>query len=71
MIEHLQLKAYQLKAPTLKNVDIIKVQLLQCLIHHWKGLDLETVEYDNHQDPTPSAETIPSQNLNPLNIKRK
>ena len=68
MIKHPQLKAYQLKLPIRKNVDIIKVQLLQGLIHHWKGHDLETVDYDYHQGPTPSAETKPSQNLRTLNM---
>ena len=32
--------------------------------------DLKIVDYDFQQDPTPSAETIPSQNLNPSNTYR-
>ena len=32
------------------------------MIHHWRGLDLEITDFENHQDPMPSAETIPSQN---------
>ena len=34
-------------------------------MHHWKGLDLEKTDFDYHKDPTPSAETIPSQTSNP------
>ena len=34
------------------------------MIHHWKGLDLEITDFENHQDPMPSAETIPSQTSN-------
>ena len=59
MIEKLSLKAYQHKPRTLEHVEIIKIKLLIGLIHHWKGLDLEMVDYEYHQDPTPSAESIP------------
>ena len=65
IIEHPQLKAYQLKPQTLKQVEVIKVQIVLGLIHHCKDLDLEMVEYDYHQDQTPSAETIPSQTSTP------
>ena len=35
------------------------------MIHHWKGLELEITDSEYHHDPTPSAETIPSQISNP------
>ena len=31
------------------------------MIHYWRGLDLETTDFNYHLDPTPSGETIPSQ----------
>ena len=31
------------------------------MIHHSKGRDLEITNSEYHHDPTPSAETIPSQ----------
>ena len=65
MFKHPQLKAYQLKPQTRKQVEVIKVQLLLGLIHHCKDLDLEMVEYDYHQNQTPSAETTPSQTSTP------
>ena len=65
MIEHPQLKAYQLNPQTLKLVENIKVQLLLGWLHHCKGFDLEMVEYDYHQDQTSSAETTPSQTSAP------
>ena len=38
------------------------------MIHQWKGLDLEITDFEYHQDPTPSAETIPSQTLKHVEI---
>ena len=34
------------------------------MIHHWKGLDLEITDFENHHDPTSSGEIIPCQTLN-------
>ena len=35
------------------------------MIHRWKGFDLEITDFNHHDDPTPSVETIPSQTANP------
>ena len=35
------------------------------MIHHWKRLDLQVTDLEYHYDPTPTAETIPSQTSNP------
>ena len=35
------------------------------MIHPWNGLDLEITDFEYHYDPSPSAETIPSQTSNP------
>ena len=34
------------------------------MIHHWKGLDLEITDFENHHDPTSSSEIIPPQTSN-------
>ena len=34
------------------------------MIHHWKSLDLEITDFENHHDLTYIGETIPSQSLN-------
>ena len=65
MIEHPQLKAYQLNPPTLKDVEIINVSGKPTYIHHWEGLDLELAEFDYKHDRTTSAESIPTQTSNP------
>ena len=38
------------------------------MIYHWKVLEMEIAEKEKKHDRTFSAETIPSQNLNPLNM---
>ena len=35
------------------------------MIHPWKCPDLEITDFEYHYDPTPTAETIPSQTSNP------
>ena len=61
VIEHPQntLKPYHLKPQNLKHVETYKMfqRNLRGLIHHWKGLDMEMVDYDYHQGRTPSADT--------------
>ena len=39
------------------------------MIHHWKGLDLETTDDDYHHDRTFSREITPSQTLNFKNVE--
>ena len=34
------------------------------MIHHWKTLDLEIIDFEYRHDPTTSCECIPSQTLN-------
>ena len=34
------------------------------MIHHWKALDLEIIDFEYRHDPTPSCEIIPYQTLN-------
>ena len=33
----------------------------QCMIHHWKGLELEITDFEYFHDWVPTTETIPSQ----------
>ena len=35
------------------------------MIHHWKGLELEIIDFNYHHDPTHSGETKPSQTSDP------
>ena len=40
------------------------------MVHHWKGLELEITDFENHQDPIYSAKTTPSETSKPLNMWR-
>ena len=41
------------------------------MILHWKALDLETTDFENHHNPTPSGETIQSKTSNMVNVREK
>ena len=64
IIGHPKLKLYHLKLQTLEDEEIIKVQIITKFDTSWKGPNLEITNFDYHQDPTPSTETIPSQTSN-------
>ena len=34
------------------------------MVRHWKGLDLEITDCEDHHDPTYTGEIMPSQTLN-------
>ena len=64
MIRHNQVKLYHLKSQTLKHVEVIDVSNKLHNIHQWKGFELEITDFNYHDDPTHSVETIPSQTSN-------
>ena len=61
MIEHPQLKPYELKPQTLKHVETLKFQTNLHMILYWKVPELEITDFEYKHDRTPSTETIPTQ----------
>ena len=64
MIRHNQVKLYHLKSQTLKHVEIMNVSNKSTEDTSLVGFELAITDFNYHDDPTPSVETILTQTAN-------